>query len=199
MKKLVFVLGVLAAFACGARADGIVEVSALAGFQGNVCQSCLVTFSMSYEFDVTTMAGVPNTLIFTEADNLGLGPFTPSPFQPAGTGGGEITSFLNAEGDILQISMNENGLSNGGIPSFPQVGSYSLGDLLLLCVHPGGSATCHTGFSGGFNQADVGSLTVTTVGAVATPEPGSLLLLLIGLAAVGLYARKQTGATRVVA
>jgi len=34
---------------------------------------------------------------------------------------------------------------------------------------------------------------------VATPEPGSLLLLLIGLAAVGLYARKQTGATRVVA
>jgi PEP-CTERM motif len=187
MKKLIVLLGMLAVSAAIVRADGIVDVSAVGVFTGenlNTLAPSTLSFAMNFQFDITTMQGVPGTMAFTETDNLGLGPFT------APAVGQSFTNFYNAAGDLIQVGINEFGCCIG--PQWPDVGHYGTNDMVLLCA---GSQQCRDAFQGaGFIQAGTGAVLITPFnsgGTVTTPEPSSLLLLSLALAAVALYAHKK--------
>jgi hypothetical protein len=182
MKKYIVLLVVL--FLAGVvqaqvhRGDTAVTVTASGLFfaGGPADPGNTLTFYTSFQYDITTMQGIPNTMLFTEHDSFGLGGFI------APTVGQAFTNFTNPEGDIIQVGMNELGCCEG--PQFPQSGSYGAEDAVLLCHS---FESCMQPLNkGGYAQADAGFVVVSKP-FVVTPEPETYLFFAFDALVIGLF------------
>lgn len=138
-----------------ASADSIVTVTANEQFSSS-------SFSASYDYDTTTNALVANSMSykFTGA----LASFT---FQLVGGWG---ASWIDGAGNVLELFFRDHlGLE----PAFPALGTYDIADVELsflpLCV----TAEC---------RASASIIVTDPPDAPATPEPGTLILLLFAVA-----------------
>jgi hypothetical protein len=186
MKKYIVLLAVL--FLAGAaqaqikKGDIGVTVSAFGLFQGTdqlTQQPNTLAFTMSFQYDITTMQGIPHTMLFSEVDTFGLGGFVAPPV------GQDYTNFLNpTTGDSIQVGMNELGCCIGNPPVFPESGTYPNTDLLLLC---NSFESCMKPLNKqGYNQADGGFLKVSDK-FVVTPEPETYLFFAFDALVIGLF------------
>jgi hypothetical protein len=166
-----------------AQADSLNTVTANAVFQGTVGNLVIApkTFTVFFEWDVTTDSLVPNTL-------LAEGPFGPlslsAGFFPTSS---HFMNFIDGFGDNLQISFLAALSSPGG--SFDTPGVYGTGNFALFCAPPSCPISDENPFGSIlWTSASSGNLTVSNA-SVNTPEPPSWLLLLAGMLAVAVFAK----------
>ncbi len=178
-------LTVICALALGipAHADSFNIVNANAVFQGTVGNLVIApkTFSVFFEWDITTDSLVSNTL-------LAQGPFGPlslsSGFHPTSS---QFMNFIDGFGDNLQISFLEPLSSPGG--SFDTPGDYGTGNFVLFCAPPSCPISNENPFGSIlWTSASSGDLTVSSA-PVNTPEPPTWLLSLAGMLAVVVFAK----------
>jgi hypothetical protein len=147
-----------------AKADTIVAINAESEFPNlDITQDPtpgMLSFQISYDWDVTTNALVPGTLLYETAGLLG-------PFSLYAAVNGDL-DLIDSNGDLLQVDFSDFQGING--LTFPDLGSYTLEDLDLIYHQsqvPGSTLL----FAG-----PGGSLTVS-----ATPEPSMAWMLLFGI------------------
>ena len=160
-----------------AHADSLNTVTANAVFESAAIAP--KTFTVFFEWDVTTDSLVPNTL-------LAEGPFGPlslsAGFYPTSS---HFMNFIDGFGDNLQISFLAVLSTPGG--SFDTPGVYGTGNFALLCAPPSCPISNDNPFGSIlWTSASSGSLTVAPVN---TPEPPSWLLLLAGMLALVVFAK----------
>jgi hypothetical protein len=166
-----------------AHADSLNTVTANAVFQGTLGNLVIApkTFTVFFEWDVTTDSLVPNTL-------LAEGPYGPlslsAGFYPTSS---HFMNFIDGFGDNLQISFLALLSSPGG--SFDTPGVYGTGNFALFCAPPSCPISDENPFGSIlWTSASSGNLTVSSA-PVNTPEPPSWLLLLAGMLAAVVFAK----------
>lgn len=174
------------AFASVTHADTIVDVTAVANFNSVFTNLPIETIDLSFDYDATTNLTVAGTVLINATGALGG-------FTPAVPNNG-LTTFFDMEGDGFAIQPGAVGVGPLGDPqAFPNVGSYNLWDLFLNCV----AEACYEPLGGGnvWARNPESSLTVSAVtdtSPVATPEPGTLISVCVGLGLLGIVGiRKQ--------
>lgn len=183
MKNIILsVLLILVSGSIARAQDQIITINAqgLFGeyFYDNAPHGNSLTFQASFQYDITTGKGVPNTMLFSFSDNFGLAGFV----SQYGVGS-SYTNFVNPAGDMIQIGLNEIILDEG--PNFPQVGVYPAADMVMLCRS---YETCMQPLNaGGYDQADAGSVIVTPSAPITTPEPETWLFIAFDAAVIGLF------------
>jgi hypothetical protein len=148
------------------------------------------TMSFSLSGPVTASFDLPSQLSGNEiTGELGFGFAIPSGII-AGFGTNGVNLMINGSpsGDFLAF-YNASGAFGGGFAAFPNA---FVADFLLIGGQPqlySGPETSPTFSPGTFTLSDGTStytLTITDISTVATPEPSVIILLAIGLVAVGL-------------
>ncbi len=189
MNKFLSVAAVLLFLVVGAgRADSIVDVNAT-NFEffasAIVPPKVLDTVNISLQLDVTTLTVVPGTATVTFSGGLAGTAFalTPGGFFSATDA---LFNWTDANGDVIEFGVDDYSCAfNLGCPLFPSVGSYIPAIILVQCgnsVNP--NNTCSKDL-GGLVFGGAGTVSVT-----AAPEPGTFVLLALGLLSLLIARRK---------
>jgi hypothetical protein len=179
MKRVVIAALFLLVSARIGRADSVVQIV------GSFTSSQGESFSMSYQVDYTTYLAIPGTLNFTSEGPLGQ-------FSSLGDPGPEGAAWKNAAGDVIEVLLFCNLTPSGSC--VPDIGPNEVFDIdsngnIIPPATPGNFLLFLPG------QADPSETFTADVQVGLVPEPGMLLLLASGLAAVALRRRLASQTT----
>jgi hypothetical protein len=162
MKKLLIFVLIGLSCTIAAKAD-TVQINAAASFGSE-------TFFATLDWDTVAQAVVPGTVQFTALGPLGsFGPV--SVFTTL-----DVFSWYETYGDYFQIDFENDGNVAITPPFFPTISAYNAGDVDLECL----SSQCHTDLGlQGFAPGGFFGPAILTITPVATPEPGTVPLLLL--------------------